>query len=149
MARTRPTATGSHTIHVRRPPDVVYDYTQDYSTRSVWDPSITQADKLKDDPRTYRLEIRGVGTFTIEYRLDRRGDRTSAALTAERSLLFSGGGGSWSYQPSGDGTDWTATNTFELKHRLVGTLLAPLIRRQLLASMRKSMAKAKEIMESR
>lgn len=94
MARALPTASGSHTIHVNRPPDAVYDYTQDYSRRSIWDPSITNVEILSNEPRTYRLVIKGIGRFTIEYRLDRRGDRTSAASTQVDAMLFSGGGGS-------------------------------------------------------
>lgn len=148
MARTLPTVSGSYTIHVNRPPDAVYDYTQDYSTRSVWDPSITNVEVLSESPRTYRLVIKGIGTFTIEYRLDRRGDRTSAAFTEVHATFFSGGGGSWAYEARDGGTDWTATNTFELKHRLLGRVLAPMVRWQMLRSMRKSMAAAKEIMES-
>jgi len=148
MARSNPTVTGTYTVHVDRPREVVYDYTQDYSTRSVWDPSITDVEVLGTSPRRYRLAIRGIGEFTIEYRMDRRGDRTSAAFTKTDSFLFSGGGGSWSYQADGNGTAWSATNTFELKHRRIGRLLAPLIRRQLLSSMRESMGKAKRIMES-
>jgi hypothetical protein len=148
MARALPTASASYTIHVDRPPAAVYDYTQDYSTRSIWDPSITNVEVLSSEPRTYRLVIKGLGRFTIEYRLDRPGDRTSAAFTKVESSFFSGGGGSWSYQPSDGGTDWTATNTFELKHARLGRLLAPIVRNRMLASMRKSMAKAKTIMES-
>jgi hypothetical protein len=147
MARSLPTASATHTVHVSSTPEAVYDYTQDYSTRSIWDPSITDVELLSKEPRTYRLVIKGIGRFTIEYRLDRRGDRTSAAFTKVEATFFSGGGGSWSYVASGDGTDWTATNTFELKHRRLGRFLAPLVRWQMLASMRKSMAKAKEIME--
>jgi hypothetical protein len=148
MSRALPTASGSHTIHVDRPPDEVYDYTQDYSTRSIWDPSITAVEVISTDPRTYRLVIKGIGHFTIEYRLDRRGDRTSAAFTQVDATFFSGGGGSWAYVAKDGGTDWTATNTFELKHRLLGRILAPMVRWQMLRSMRKSMAKAKEIMEA-
>lgn len=148
MARPQATITATHTVHVRRSPADVYDYTQNYSTRTVWDRSITSVEKLADSPRRYRLAIRGSGRFVIEYRLDRRGERTSAAFTEAQSLLFSGGGGSWSYEPNGDGTDWSTTNTLELKHRFLGRLLGPTIRRQLLASMRESMAEAKRIMES-
>ncbi len=148
MARARPTASATHTVHVDRSPDEVYDYTQNYGTRSRWDPSITDVETLSESPRTYRLVIKGVGRFTVEYRLDRRGDRTSAAFTEVDSRFFSGGGGSWAYKSNNGGTDWSATNTFELKHRRLGRLIATLVRRQLLASMRKSMATAKSIMES-
>jgi hypothetical protein len=148
MAGNRVTVTGTHTVHVNLPPEAVYDYTQDYSTRSVWDPSITEVEVLSQSPRSYRLKIKGIGRFTIEYRLDRRGDRTSAAFTKVDAAFFSGGGGSWTYVAADGGTDWSATNTFELKHRLLGRALAPFVRRQMLASMRKSMANAQEIMES-
>ena len=149
MARKHPTASGTHTIYVDRSPEEVYDYTQNYGMRSDWDPSITEVETLGDSPRRYRLVIKGVGRFTVEYKLDRRGDRTSAAFTEVDARFFSGGGGSWAYVRNGTGTDWSATNTFELKHRLLGRLLAPVVQRQMLASMRKSMARAKSIMESR
>jgi uncharacterized membrane protein len=146
MARV--TITASETIHVDRPPDEVFDYTQDYSTRPEWDASIASAEVIGEDPRRVRAEVRGVGTMVIEYKLFRRGERTSAAFTETDSRFFSGGGGSWSYVAAAGGTDWTQTNTMEFKSWLVGQLLAPLARRNLSSGMRKSMARAKEIMES-
>lgn len=94
MALTTPKATVSETIHVARPPQEVFDYTQDYRTRSDWDPSVAQAEVLSDEPRTVRVTIRGVGRMVIVYKLFRRGERTSAAFTEVDSAYVSGGGGS-------------------------------------------------------
>jgi hypothetical protein len=146
---SRQTISVSHTIHVDRPPDAVFDYTQDYSTRSLWDPSITDSELLSDEPRRVRATIKGVGSTVVEYKLFRRGERTSAAFTQMDSRFVTGGGGSWSYAACDGGTDWTQNNTLELKPGLVGRLLAPMVRRSLDSAMRESMAKAKEIMEAK
>jgi hypothetical protein len=84
----------------------------------------------------------------VEYKLFRRGERTSGAFTSDRSRLIAGGGGSWSYKARDGGTDWTQINTLEFRNALVGRLLAPLIRRNMATLARKSMYKAKSIIES-
>lgn len=139
----------SETIHVERSPNVVFDYTQDYATRTDWDDQIASAQVVSEDPRRVRITARGLGAFTLEYRLFRRGDRTSAAFLDLENAFFSGGGGSWRYVPRDGGTDWTETNTLELRRpRLLGWL-APLVEWNLRAGTRRAMAKAKSIMESR
>ncbi len=94
----RHTVTVTETIHVDRPPGEVFDYTQDYSTRPGWDASIKSAEKLSDEPPRFRLQMPGVGEAVIEYKMFRRGERTSAAFTDVKSTLFAGGGGSWTYE---------------------------------------------------
>ena len=144
----RHTVTVTETIHVDRPPAEVFEYTQDYSTRPVWDASIKSAEKLSDEPRRFRLLMPGVGEAVIEYKLFRRGERTSAAFTAVKSKVFSGGGGSWSYEGRDADTEWTQTNTLEFKNRIVGSVMAPMVRRSMTKGIRASMAKAKSRMES-
>ena len=144
----RVSVTVTETIHVARPPEEVFDYTQDYYHRTDWDDAITEAQVVNGDPRTVYLAARQLGRYTLVYRLFRRPERTSAAFEDMTSTWVSGGGGSWRYEASGAGTHWTQTNTLELKHGRLGKLLAPLFERALRTSMRKSMAKAKEIMEA-
>ena len=144
----RHSVTVTETVYVDRPPDEVFDYTQDYSTRPVWDASIKSAEKLGDEPRRFRLQMPGVGEAVIEYRLFRRGKRTSAAFTDVKSTIFAGGGGSWNYEDRDGGTEWTQTNTLEFKNRVIGSLMASLVRRSMTNGMRTAMAKAKSIMES-
>lgn len=47
-----------------------------------------------------------------------------------------------------DWTDWTQTNTLELKPTLAGRILAPLMARSLRRSTKQSMARAKGILEA-
>ena len=145
---TRTTVTVSHTVHVDRSPAVVFDYTQDYSTRTDWDATVKSAKVLSEEPRRAQEVLEGIGPVVMEYKLFRRGERTSAAFSSDGSRLIAGGGGSWSYEARNGGTDWTQTNTLEFRNALVGRLLAPLIRRNMATFTRKAMEKAKSIMES-
>ncbi len=146
MARV--TVTSSHTVRVNRTPEEVFDFTQDYSQRMSWDASVKSAKVLSEDPRRVELEMGGIGPFVLEYKLFRRGGRTSAAFREMGSPLFSGGGGSWSYEPVDGGTDWTQTSTLEFKNSLVGRLFAPALRWNMNRLTKQAMGRAKEIMES-
>ncbi len=126
----------------------MFDFTQDYSKRSTWDPDNTDSELLSEEPRRIRSTVKGVGSAVVEYKLFRRPERTSAAFTEVDSRYVTGGGGSWSYAARDGGTDWTQNNTIELKPGFMSRLLAPMVRRSLASSMRKSMAAAKSIMES-
>lgn len=148
MADKRVTVTGTHTIHVDRSPEAVFDYTQDYRTRAVWDPTVLDAKVISEEPRVVHMELAGIGPVTLRYTLFRRGERTSAAFDGGRSRFFSGGGGSWSYVAKDGGTDWTQTNTLELRPGLLGRLVAPMIRRNMATLTRKGMVRAKKLMES-
>ena len=144
----RQIVTVSHTVHVDRSPQEVFDYTQDYRTRTDWDSTVKSAKVLNDEPRRVQAVMEGIGPLVIEYKLFRRGERTSAAFGDVRSRLIAGGGGSWTYEARDGGTDWTETSTLEFRNGLVGLLLAPLIRRNMATLTRKAMDKAKSIMES-
>jgi hypothetical protein len=148
MTSNRVTVTVAHTVHVKRTPDEVFDYTQDYGTRMEWDPTVKSARVLSKEPRVVELLLSGIGPATLRYQLFRRGERTSAAFTSDKSRLIAGGGGSWSYEPRDGGTDWTQTSTLEFRNGLVGRLFAPILRRNMATLTRKGMEKAKSIMES-
>ncbi len=138
----------TETVHVRRTPDEVFDYTQDYAHRREWDSLVTSAQVLSEEPRRVRLTMSGLGTFTLAYKLFRRGGRTSAAFEIEKSPLFSGGGGSWDYAARADGTDWSQTSTVEFKNAFLGRLFGPMIRWNMRRSSLKAMNRARDIMES-
>ena len=144
----RVTVTATESIWVKRSPEQVFDYTQDYATRRDWDPTVMSARVLSEEPRRVEAVMQGIGPLVIEYKLFRRGERTTAAFREVDSTLISGGGGSWSYVARDGGTDWSQTATLEFRHRLVGWLMAPLLRRNMRTLMRKAMAEAKRIMES-
>jgi ribosome-associated toxin RatA of RatAB toxin-antitoxin module len=140
--------TVSHTVHVKRTPEEVFDFTQDYSRRMSWDPTVRSATVLSTNPRRVQVDMEGLGPLVIEYKLDRRGERTSAAFRDVKSKLISGGGGSWSYEARAGGTDWTETSTLEFRNALVGLFFAPILRRNMATLTRRAMNKAKEMMES-
>ena len=144
----RRTVTVTETIHVDRSPEHVFDFTQDYDRRTTWDAGIAEASYVSRDPVRARVKVPGMGSATVEYRLYRRGDRTSAVFTDVDSWIVVGGGGSWRYEPSGQGTDWTETNTLELRHPRLTGWLAPLIERIVRSSTKTAMRKAKAMMEA-
>jgi uncharacterized protein YndB with AHSA1/START domain len=146
MARRVVTVT--HSVVVARPAEAVFDYTQDPAHRAEWDPGFRSAELVSENPRRVRGVQDGIGPVTVEYKLFRRPERTSAAFGDTHSRWIAGGGGSWSYEPSANGaaTTWTQTNTIELKHVRLGALLAPMVRWSLARSMRRSMASAARIM---
>ena len=146
--RDRRTITVTESIRVDRPPEAVFDYTQDYATRPDWDPAVVKARVLSENPRRVAIVSPGLGSYTLEYKLFRRGDRTSAAFEDVEAWLFSGGGGSWRYEPDGSGTRWTQVNTLELRHPRLTGWLAGMIERNVRSSMRKGMTRATSIMES-
>lgn len=144
----RQTVTATHTVHVNRTPEEVFDYTQDYRTRADWDPTVKSAEVLSEEPRRVQEDLQGIGPVIMEYTLFRRGERTTAAFTASSRLIASGGG-SWSYAARDGGTDWTQTSTLEFRNELFGRLFAPILRRNMTTLTVKAMAKAKAIMESK
>jgi len=148
MPATRRTITVTETVRVDRPPEDVFEFTQDYGRRSEWDTAVTESHVVGDSPRRIRIAVRGLGRFTVAYRLFRRPERTSAAFVDVESRWISGGGGSWQYEPIGDATEWTQTNTLELTGGWLTRILGPLFARNLRASMRAAMARAKSMMES-
>jgi hypothetical protein len=138
----------SESIVVARPPIDVFDFTQDYDRRPEWDTYVTAAEIVSYAPRRVIVRVAAVGRYTVEYRLFRRGERTSAQFVDVESRWLAGGGGSWRYEPVAEGTRWTQTNTFELKHPRLLRWAAPLVRMLLRRSMRQAMREARRLMDA-
>ena len=147
MSGPRHLVTVTESIWVDRPPDAVWDYTQDYTRRTEWDAGVAEATILGGEPRAVRVKIPNLGSMTVVYRLDRRPERTSAAFTDVESGWVSGGGGSWEYEAADGGTRWQQTNSLELKHPRLAFLLRPMLERGLRRSTRRAMAEAKRRLE--
>ena len=77
--------TVADSIWVRASPEAVFDFTQDYSTRSDWDPTVKSAEVLSQEPRRVREDLEGIGPVVMEYKLYRRGDPTSQLVEASRN----------------------------------------------------------------
>jgi hypothetical protein len=139
--------TVKESIHIRAAPEAVWDYTQDWTRRTEWDPAIQAAEILPAAERTVRARTMG-GTFLVRYKLLDRPHRTSLAMTDSTSSILSGGGGSWDYVPEDDGTRFPQQTTLVVGSGPVGFLLGWFIRRQLGHSTRRALANAKRILET-
>lgn len=147
-APNRRVITVTESIWVDASPEIVFDYTQDYTRRADWDVGVAHAVLVSSEPRSARLTMPGLGRATLVYRLDRRPERTSVAFTDIDSRWISGGGGSWEYLAEDGGTRWEQTNSLELRHPRLVRIFAGTIQRRLRESTIRSMAEAKRRIES-
>jgi len=140
------TVTVRECIFIKRSPGDVWDYTQDYSKRAEWDSSIKGTTVLQETPR--RVDVRGPGLCAeLVYKQDERPLQTSLSMENIRSLIVSGGGGSWKYDAVNDGTEWMQTNTLVLRPSKFMFVLKPMLQYMLRTNTRKAMKKAKRILE--
>jgi hypothetical protein len=51
--------TATETAWIARPPEAVFDYTQDYAHRTEWDRGAAEAQVLGRDPRSVRIRVPG------------------------------------------------------------------------------------------
>ena len=147
VAGSRLVVTVTESIFIARPPEAVFDYTQDYARRTEWDAGIEAAELVSEEPRAARVTIRRLGSATVRYQLFQRPERTSAAFVDVDSIWITGGGGSWQYEATDGGTTWQQTNTLELKRPWLTRFIKRSIERSLRDSTRTSMATAKERLE--
>jgi hypothetical protein len=143
------TITVKHTIFIKKEIDQVWDFTQDYEKRSLWDPSIVEAKIIQTEP--HRLVwIKGKwGLETqLKYKAERKPNKTSLAMVNTTSYFLEGGGGSWTYVKLDSGTEWTQTNSLILKKGILASLLKPIIRSLLIRDTQLAMRKAKALIEN-
>jgi uncharacterized protein YndB with AHSA1/START domain len=139
--------TVKESILIAAPPEKVWDYTQDWSRRTEWDPAILAAEMLPGEERVVRVKGGGGASFTVRYKLNDRPRRTSLAMTDSTSRMITGGGGSWAYEASEGGTLFTQQNTLTLGG-FPATLLAAPVRWQLKRLTRKALENARRILEA-
>lgn len=138
----------THNIYINIKPDELWDFTQDYSKRSVWDKSITSAKVIKpDSPRVVDVFFSRNAKATLVYKLDSRPKKTTLVMTKVNSFFIKKGGGSWTYIAKDNGTIWTQTNALVLKENLLCFLFRGIIRTILLRNTKKAMNNVKQLME--
>ena len=82
-------------VDIGASPNAVWDYTQDWTRRSEWDPSIKAAEVLQPAPKLLVRVDSGSGTaFTARYKQYERPHHTSLAMV-DCSPAWMGGGGAW------------------------------------------------------
>ena len=136
-------------ILIEAPPEVVWDFTQDYSRRHEWDRSVVEARVVRETPeRRVELTLSGGVRCAFVYKEYDRPHRTSLAMVDVRSAVIAGGGGSWAYEAHGRATRWRVSNTVTLRHEWLAAIVAPLVRRQLRRATRQALEAAKQRIES-
>lgn len=150
--------TVKESVFIAARPEVVYDYTQDWTRRTEWDFSVVSADVIQKEP-VQIINVRAWGgmRFTAQYKLNDRPHRTSMAMTDLKqggflirfNYLISGGGGSWKYELENGGTRWTQTNTRVIRNQFLYLVLRPFLYWQLRQVTLKGLAQAKTILETR
>lgn len=142
------TITVCEVIFIAHSPEKVWDYTQNYDNRLKWDKSLLKATVIENTP-TKLIEIKAKGGLTAQlcYKLYDRPRKTSLAMQKTKSPIFSGGGGSWKYEPKDNGTLWTQTNTLVLKNSLSSLLLTPIVKWLLRKNTKEAMKLAKRQIE--
>lgn len=78
-----------NSIFIDSPREVVFDFTQDYSKRTLWDKRVIHVEVIPSVPqRMYRLQLSGNTKVTFKYKLDDRPNKTSlSAIEFESPVL--------------------------------------------------------------
>lgn len=141
--------TVNHTIIIEQRRETVFDFTQDFSKRMLWDHSFESCDLISEFPeRMVRVKAKGGIMSTLVYKHFERPLKTSLRMTDISSPIIIDGGGSWTYEESGNGnTRWAQTNTLSLPKTITGWILKYFVRRALLRNTIQSMDLAKTILE--
>lgn len=139
-------------IHIACPPEQVFDYTQDYSQRLVWDTFLRKAVLLDGATeagkggRSWCVSRHGIGLETEYVSFTRP---TVAAIRLTRPMsLFRAFAGSWRFEEAGPGlTTAIFTYSFALRFPLVP--FGPLVRSVLAANVRGRLRDLKATLEAR
>lgn len=139
----------TYSIIIEQRCETVFDFTQDFSKRTLWDHSIESFEIISEFPeRIVMVKSKGGIQSTLLYKQFERPSNTSLRMTAISSPFILDGGGSWTYEESGNGnTRWSQTNTLSLPKSLTGRILKYFVKRALLRNTIESMDRVKAILE--
>lgn len=142
--------TVTESVVIPRPPEQVWDFTQDYRRRPEWDASVMAAEVLAGDgPPRVRVRMRGGVDCVFQYKVFDRPRRTSLAMSEVRSWLLAGGGGAWTYDAVDGGTRWTQHNTIVFRNAFLGVCFGAIAHWQLARSTRRAMLQAQRLIVGR
>ncbi len=137
-------------ILINKPKSIVWDYTQNYANRSVWDKSVLSAEVLHFSPnRIVKLKMKGKTTMTFVYKLDDKPNKTSLKAMDIDSSFIIAAGGAWSYEENDGITKWTQINSLVLKNSGFLSLFSRIFKFLLQIQTQKAMNKVKFILENR
>ncbi|MEP7168481.1 MAG: SRPBCC family protein [Bacteroidota bacterium] len=107
--------TVQHSIVVNKSCEEVFDFTQDFSKRMLWDKSIVDCKLISETSvRTAFIKAKGGMTANLEYKLFERPHKTSLRMTNINSSLVIDGGGSWTYEDQNGKNNFVDTNQYSI-----------------------------------
>jgi uncharacterized membrane protein len=141
--------TVQHFVVINKSCEEVFDFTQDFSKRRLWDKSILSCKMISEFPeRKISIKAKGEMTAVLEYKIFNRPNKTSLRMTNINSPIVVDGGGSWTYEKQSDEkTLWTQSNTISLKKKFISKLLKRFVEKSLKRNTIVSMQRAKQILE--
>src|SRR5436190_24354040 len=96
-----------HSILINKPKELVWDYTQNYDNRTIWDSSVLETTILQTTPnRIVKLKMKGNTTMTYIYKLDDRPNKTTLVAREIISPIIESMGGAWTYEEKNGNTLW-------------------------------------------
>lgn len=135
-------------LHIYKSPEDVWDFTQSFENRALWDPSVVRAKVIRNNPtKVVKISAKGRLKTKLKYKLEDRPYKTTVAMIETKSPFIKGGGGSWIYEPVEGGTLWIQKNSLRLRSGFFTWLLRPFIRFQLTRNTQRGMWKVKKILE--
>ncbi|WP_298900381.1 SRPBCC family protein [uncultured Psychroserpens sp.] len=142
------TITISQSLIINASQEAIWNYTQDFDNRPEWDTAVMESEVIQKKPfKLVHLKMKGGLQTDLKYKLCRRPLKTSLVMTNTKSLLFSGGGGSWVYNNEGEVVEWIQTNTLIVKHKFIYWCFGKLIKQMMHKQTKTAMMKAKLIIE--
>jgi len=137
-----------HSILINKPREVVWDYTQNYGNRTIWDSSVLETTVLQTTPnRIVKLKMKGNTTMTYIYKLDDRPNKTTLVAKEITSPIIESMGGAWIYEEHQGKTLWTQAGSVVFKKNFLLKLFLPIYKLVFAMLTKKAMQKAKQEME--
>lgn len=144
------TITIKETILISKPREVVWDYTQNYNNRTVWDNSVIETMVLQTEPnRIVKLRLRGNTTMIFYYKLYDRPRKTTLVAKEITSSFIESAGGSWSYDGQDGATQWTQINTIVFKPTSFLKFLLPIYKLIFSTQTKRAMKNVKHEIENK
>ncbi len=127
----------------------VWNFTQNFDNRKIWDKSILECQVLQKKPFKL-IWIKTIGGIKakLKYKICDKANKTTLKLIDVESFIINGGGGSWKYETENNQTKWTQVNSLVFKNRFWFLLLGSILRIRLNANTKKSMKIAKSLIEN-
>lgn len=137
-----------HTLYIPKPAEIVWDFTQDFSKRPLWDRSVWKVNLIRDSPNK-EVEVFLKGNTIMRFRYITENKPHLSSLVAEdiRSPLIVKAGGTWKYEALHGGTKWTQKNIIELKPGMIQRWLTSPCQWLWTHQTRRNMERVKKILE--